>query len=321
VVHHLIKIEFIYKYIYMDEIFKNKYLKYKNKYLNLKKQLGCNLFNFYIYTTGIADWGMNPNLANFWVNTLQDIVIKHIPDVYKYIYIKHYDPIGSIEPSQNLPMNIKNFIQNDIQNLLIRKMEDPRIKENTYIMDYLPIDEINTFVNSPEFSSNFHNHIIIDMGHIFTYIINKPSYVLFNNKEYQLHSIYIGYFGNTIERPGEISDTWNLDIKLFSINRQNQLETFIDKFIQNKYIFNVNLPTDFFREILNNYKLKILFPLTKTVCGKIDDNFDNYYNNNQQKYYRKLIEQFNNEPLPQDQYILLLSDNFNKEYTKENLKC
>ena len=69
----------------------NKYLKYKEKYLQLKNQLGGNKDTFYIYTTGIADWGDADSTLAAWQKFLCKQICDMIPKRFKYIHITHSD--------------------------------------------------------------------------------------------------------------------------------------------------------------------------------------------------------------------------------------
>ena len=73
-----------------------KYIKYKNKYLQLKKELniqsgGNNIF--YIYTTGIADSGNigENSIIDLWTTYICPRICSLIPTKYTQINILHCD--------------------------------------------------------------------------------------------------------------------------------------------------------------------------------------------------------------------------------------
>jgi hypothetical protein len=83
--------------------YKNKYLKYKNKYLNLLNQYGGNK-TFYIYTTGIAEWGYFEGQSAWymWNNFLRNKIIELIPKKFNEIIITHYDPLLHVENKEQI---------------------------------------------------------------------------------------------------------------------------------------------------------------------------------------------------------------------------
>ena len=48
---------------------------------------------FYIYTTGIGEWGDLSKAANTWLTILRPVILRNIPKIFNNIIIRHYDPL------------------------------------------------------------------------------------------------------------------------------------------------------------------------------------------------------------------------------------
>jgi hypothetical protein len=173
----------------------NKYIKYKNKYIALKQQLGgnwscsyctfsnhdslniceiCNMSKepkeskdlFVIYTTGLA----YENYIKFFYETLLDKVLPIITQKYRNIVIKNYDPLFKNVPKLNT----------------LRKKYS-----NTYSSEFyeLPFDN----------KQLANNYIIFDFAHIYYY--NKDKTVFYSEEpepktKLNMTSLYFGLFDN-----------------------------------------------------------------------------------------------------------------------------
>lgn len=251
--------------------FKQKYLKYKNKYIKLKNHTGgsslvTNTENniFTIYTTGLYDSG-NKNLINLWNTDVRDNIISLIPKNFRIKFI-HYDPLivwnldkAKFEKIEN--QGTITTIKNEIEDILQKKdMENNRVIESIFINEYFDINNIN--LEKP--------YIILDIAHLFLYK-NKVKTVKkldrSDNREYNINSVRFGYIG---ERgiPLILAKS-----KLFEVNNNGEVITYIDKMISSGINFEGRYPSGVIQNIYNEIKKKIkenIFRLTN-----ITDTVDN----------------------------------------------
>lgn len=257
-------------YIVMNYL--QKYYKYKKKYIHLKNQTGgsslvTNTENniFTIYTTGLYDSGSNTNLIDLWNSDVRDNIISLIPENFRIKFI-HYDPLVVWNLDKAKFEKIENqgtitTIKNELEDILQKKdMENNRVIESIFINEYFDINNIN--LEKP--------YIILDIAHLFLYE-NKVKTVKkldrSDNREYNINSVRFGYIGD-----GGIPLILAKS-KLFEINNNGEVITYIDKMINSGIKFDGVYPSGVIQNIYNEIKKKIkenIFRLTN-----ITDTVDN----------------------------------------------
>ena len=249
-----------------------KYYKYKKKYIHLKNQIGgSSLVNnnensiFTIYTTGLYDSGSNTNLIDLWNSDVRDNIISLIPENFRIKFI-HYDPLVVWNLDKAKFEKIENqgkitTIKSELEVILQKKdMENNRVIESIFINEYFDINNIN--LEKP--------YIILDIAHLFLYE-NKVKTVKkldrSDNREYNINSVRFDYIGE-----GGIPLILAKS-KLFEVNNNGQVLTYIDKMISNGIEFGGDYPSKVIQNIYNEIKKKIkenIFRLTN-----ITDTVDN----------------------------------------------
>ena len=248
--------------------YEKKYLKYKEKYLLLKKQIGGDGDIFYIYTTGIAEWGH----LDLWTSTLCKQICTKIPARFTQIYIFHCDILHEIkmmslydseEKKAKIVANIKDTIQLDLN-------IDSRVRHSSFQTTPLDFDEI---------SRQKIPYIIIDMAQIFSYLVDETSsdkitrafingtYGEVPSKPMNLNVIYLSYGGEYLS-----------DTEFLKVNSDDTITTYINKLLEPcRFLpFDDNKP---------GYKMKKLFELVQRQI--MNENRKKYGNLN--KYDEKRI--------------------------------
>jgi hypothetical protein len=151
---------------------------------------------FYIYTTGIASW-QQYDLINIWDKCRYEHIISQIPDNFKNIVIKHYDPIlDTLYPkvsSIGSKVQDTSKITKYITDILIKQDNTSktilkRQTKQTFIRDYLNYSQIN----------KTQHYIILDFMHSFYYCYDKSKKEYYMTTNYNsiidnLNCIYIPY--------------------------------------------------------------------------------------------------------------------------------
>jgi hypothetical protein len=248
-----------------------KYHKYKRKYVHLKNQTGgTSLVNnnensiFTIYTTGLYD-SSNKNLINLWNSDVRDNIISLIPENFRIKFI-HYDPLVVWNNDKAKFEKIENqgtitTIKSELEDILQKKdMENNRVTESIFTNEYFDINKIN--LEKP--------YIILDIAHLFLYE-NKVKTVKkldrSDNIEYNINSVRFGYIGE-----GGIPLILAKS-KLFEVNNNGQVITYIDKMINSGIKFNGIYPSDAIQNIYN----EIIKQIKKNIFNftGIKDTVDN----------------------------------------------
>jgi len=235
-------------------MYKDKYLKYKNKYITLKNQSGSSLQSkplFYIYTTGIADWGNLDKLLLFWNKLLCDHVCSLIPPRFD-IKILHSDILleltYGIGPNHMI-LDQKVYLTEQINLLLLENLENERIVESSFQTEPLNFREIRGKIP----------YLIIDFAHLFKYskdLINispNGSVKVFQNYNdlelnddgLELNVIYVGYLGENQILDSKLSKRYISLLNFFRVNDDNTVITIINKLL-NKIRFNQLLDQELF---------------------------------------------------------------------------
>ncbi len=267
------------------ENYKNKYLKYKSKYQELKKKLGQkggDVNEFYLYTTGIAytidDTGDNtrdgdPLLINYWNSVLRKIIIDKIPEYINRIHISHHDILVN-EISGTYPIDPEPIVKRFNEMLQREDIgSNERIATSSFTNQPLNLDEVRT-----------RSHLVLDFAHIFRYDKNIPRVIYNVNEEvpnpYPISAIYLGFIGEEFIDNG-YSNRNIIDIPLFTVNvtetGENQTTTYIDRFIDLRYDYNVYEPNLFFFNKIKQFKTS-LYPDWRAKYGNLSA-FDDIFNN------------------------------------------
>jgi hypothetical protein len=250
--------------------YQEKYLKYKQKYLELKKIQTGGANTFYIYTTGFADNGTN-SVANEWVSSFREKILSLIPAKYDKIVILHSDPLMDVEPA--LRMRTIELTKE----LLMSDFLNERVIQSEFTTEPINFRSLHRKHQSRDY-------IVIDCAHIFLYIgikivQNADTYGRANDQlglsPFPLNCIYPGFIPNKdingeMYVPNNILSTLNL----FIVNEDGSIITYIDKLISNNISYEPHNPDMF---ILNIYK-KIKRPIIdkwRSKFGRVGEDFDN----------------------------------------------
>lgn len=256
--------------------YKVKYLKYKSKYLRLKNQLGGIGDTFYIYTTGIAEWGDLSQSLEFWHTNLCKQVCGLIPMRFKNIFITHSDILESIvkEKIDETYANILDKVQHDLE-------IDSRIKDSTFQTE--PLDFINI-------SRQTDPYIIIDIAHIFEYVRDnssgnvtrafiKGAYGEPRGDMMTLNVVYPGYKG------GYLNNT-----VFFRVNEDNTITTYINKLLDSSRFsdFDLHNPNIKIEELFNQIRKK-LYDKIREKYGSLQ-NYDKQRDLIEKEMKKKLVD-------------------------------
>jgi len=188
---------------------------------------------FYIYTTGIGEWGDLTKAAAVWFTIIQPYILKKIPSNFNAIHIYHYDPLN--DPTIMNDKNVESIISEI--NKLISENSNDRIKSASFYQHYFDTEHIK----SP--------YILIDLGHIFMYgkkdsVIYSTHTNISSKKVFHIKSIYPGYHTSPIPKCIIQSDYLNID-------NNGKVTTFINRLFDLNY-FNDNDLTDGYVEYTSN---------------------------------------------------------------------
>jgi hypothetical protein len=199
------------------ELLRNSINTHFNKLASLYDTLGDNDDTFYIYTTGIASWTQK-NLINIWEECRYNNIIRQIPDKFKNIVIKHYDPIIEVDNKEN----IKNIIIY-IKEVLNKQDTDSKTDKKTsqiFIKEFFDYTKINTT----------QHYIILDFALLFNYCYDNTGYYIMSSDKTiikNLNCINIPY-------PTDCNSFWE-KMKYFNYDN-NKFTSYIELFF--KVLFN-----------------------------------------------------------------------------------
>jgi hypothetical protein len=232
--------------------YKQKYLKYKQKYTILKTQIGKGFgfcvredvnevyitytkpdmdkvpdIDFTIYTTGMSDWGSN-SVANKWNSKLRKNILDKLPDDFK-VEIIHIDPIYDGETNNHV-VNHKEIGKITGELLCQSDKLHQKVYKTTFTTDVNCIKW--------DYLHAVSNYLVIDSAHIFHYP-HKAGYVTLGQAEFKLHALYPGYIGGNATPEG-IPEDILCDLVLFNymnIDGQISLTTYVDNMIEQNNVF------------------------------------------------------------------------------------
>jgi len=187
---------------------------------------------FYIYTTGLADWGAY-NIADMW-GLLRDKLIDMILPNFDSIIINHYDP----------------YFKEENPKLLALKRGDNNVNSSRVKANFNP-----TFFNFKSIEQR--NYIIIDMAHVISYAPDGPQ--IFDNETETIKEkfpglkvIYPGYceigqmksetMSNDKVAVGCLNDT-----DFIRIDASGGVTTIMDK------IYELSIKDEFVQQRIGNY--------------------------------------------------------------------
>ena len=256
--------------------FKNKYLKYKEKYLELKNTnlIGGDPDTFYLYVTGIADgFSYGYQYLEYWNETLKRKIIEKIPDNFTKIEITYYDPLDYGADLTN---------REEIITECTSKLDVPcnRVVKNEFIAENFPIP----------FEFGEKKYLIVDLAHIFAYT-STPGKVLYDATEYNYHVLYLGYLGEEQTNYG-YNNRAIVDEEFLTITPDGNVETWIDKFTSLKYTIDPHNVTDLFSKFI-----KIFWSSITRLY--VDKYFENTIEsrNNRSKLFDKIEKKLNESEL------------------------
>ena len=145
---------------------------------------------FYLYTTGIGDWG-GFTIIEQWAK-VRTMVLKNIHNSFTHIEIKHYDPFEGVVVDKRIIDAIKQKLNEDN---LIKNVS------SEFKQEYI------------DFKSLKKPHLIIDFAHIV-----KSTDI----SDHSLNSLYFGYLGGSIAQA-------LLTQKLFTMDSNGNSETITNK--------------------------------------------------------------------------------------------
>ncbi len=233
--------------------YRQKYLKYKNKYLKLKQIQKGGLGPFYVYTTGIGytsgDTLPNnrtgvPQLINLWNERLRARILELLPQYVNQIHFSHHDILIN-EIDDTFPTVAEQERMVEVFNELLQMPDmtsDDRVVSSVFTSEPLNFEQVQST-----------NSLVIDFAHIFRYDRNTVKRVFVGQTPYNISSIYLGFLGENYNENG--FRRWNLiDIPMFNVELDYQVDTYIDKFIRLDYQFDVNNPQEFFANKIRQFK-------------------------------------------------------------------
>ncbi len=239
--------------------YKQKYLKYKNKYLELKQSVQLKRVQkggigpFYVYTTGIAytvgdsvpnNKTGDPELVNFWVQRFRARILELLPEYVDQIHFIHHDILLN-EVDYTLPTDAQKQVITQRFNDLLQMSDmtsDDRVRSSVFTSEPLNFAEVESRPS-----------LVIDFAHIFSYAEHDVKTVYADSHRYSISSIYLGFLGENYLNDG--FRTWNLlNIPMFSVQPNYEVETYIDKFVRLGYAFNNRNPQDFFNNKITEFR-------------------------------------------------------------------
>ena len=191
---------------------------------------------FYIYTTGICEWGDLYAAANTWNTILRANILRSIHPSFNQIIIRHFDPLIEMG-SSNKPMS------KSITDKIITEFNET-IVHMDFLAGTLQREIKSEFIHGKiNFNRIEKPHLLLDLAHIFRYLptipkliqisghydeVDKPSYTTIN-------SVYPGYCGNTSFTDYGFSNQFIAHSNFFMTNTHGNVVTFIDRLYKLKY--------------------------------------------------------------------------------------
>lgn len=208
-------------------------------YINYGGSYGLTPNIFYLYTTGIVNWGnfgnIDQNLIILWNNQIRDIILSKIPDNFQ-INIVHFDPLLDIDKvnTENIKLQQIEYVN---ENLIPSDLANDRIIESEFRREGIDINDISN------------PHLVLDFAHVFNFIplVNNVTIDGYYGEEpselLNLNVLRTGFIGNGFGKSFTLSDT-------IRIEQSGQVKTYIDKMIELGIDYDTKNPELFFEDIL-----------------------------------------------------------------------
>lgn len=284
----------------------NKYLKYKQKYLELKGGSFQTTRTFYIYTTGIAEWGDLGNTFNYWQEVIIHRMCQLIPPSFASIIIIHCDIL------QELNLENQHKIQEEINAKLVRDLTaDRRIRVSEFQKEPLNFEEIHFRTRYPN------QYIVLDLAHIFSYVSpsevkNSGHYGEEDSLPIQLNCVYPGYVGqDQVDGDTKMSTRYIVDADFIKIDpNTGKITTFITNLFNTERFSSLiddepTYPNERINKIMKKIRAKIV-KIFKDKYGsfyKFDSIFTSENKQIHQLMVKIIIDQIINSELTEDEII------------------
>jgi len=245
--------------------YKNKYLKYKNKYLKLKG--GAYGKTFRIYTTGIANWSISDSLIPHWINGFYENIIRNIPPEYTKIEICHYAYLTNMHGSVKSPEEIREY-DDQFGELSASDMRDPRV------VSIVKIEPFN-HSNLAEIDLS-RDCLIVDMAHLYSHPHETQGFVIpmqvyLNQADWVDVPIRMNVLRFGYAKTGYLNQIAS-NCKLFNVNPDGSITTFVDIMREMHVDFPINEPIDIFSNMIDGEKTTdsrfIISKVIETLSGK-----------------------------------------------------
>lgn len=306
--------------------YSTKYLKYKEKYINLKNNLTNKIGGvtrnktFYIYTTGVSEWESFDKTLKFWSDVICGKICSLIPQRFNDIQILHSDILLDFN-NEIKPIEEKDKISSTINQLLISDFSiDSRISQSLFTYDPLNFNEIK--LNTP--------YIIIDFAHIFRYTgipiqitPNESTQVYIaghygeqvqgnETETYNLNVIYLGYIGMEQVRDSRRNNRMISYFNFFRVNDDDTITTFFNKVLdRNRFtelkIMELHDPSEKIDNIFTRIRYKIEDEFIKNKKNLFESDFIFDDKNNQFKIVSDIMNFIMNTDMVEDDIINYIS--------------
>jgi hypothetical protein len=191
---------------------------------------------FYIYTTGICDWGYLDAVANAWNTILRANILRSIHPSFNQIIIRHFDPLIEMGNS-NEPMS------KSITDKIITEFNG-RIVHMDFLEGTFQREIKSEFIHGKINFNHIENpHLLLDLAHIFKYLPTIPKLIQISGHYgevdkphyYHINSVYPGYCGNTSFTDYGYSNQFIIHSNFFMTDIDGNVVTFIDRLYKQKY--------------------------------------------------------------------------------------
>jgi len=308
-----------------------KYLKYKNKYLELKNKIGGMMEEeentFYIYTLGILNWGVLNTILKYWDDVFCAHICSLIPSRFTRIVIIHCDifytdATTSWTITREQAIKLFNWRTDDF-------LKDDRIRVSTFQYTPLNFDEIRRRIP----------YIIIDFAHAFRYTISLVTPItpagstrvnMHGESPLDLNILRFGYAGGGVigYRNNYLEGIGNQQIgltPLFRVNSNNTITTFINKLLDQRRFPELTLeelvePIDRIAKIILDIRLKLskIFRNKDGDYRRFDSIFDDQDGENFTRIWsfmkNEIINQIMNTERTEEEIISFFVELFKREY-------
>ena len=205
---------------------------------------------FHIYTTGLGCWLETMILIEQWKLTVRKSILDNIDKSFTNIIITHYDPLSPSSKYVDIQKHNdakKVFKETVMSSVCTADIAYKRVTASNFEDEPINLDNINRLNED-----NMHPHLLIDFAHILAYLPNKQTITINSYGEKEptkiydhINSLYFGFLGDRI--PQHIAK-----LKLFDMDSNGNINTYIDKLIELGYVkaYPLTDPINIIREII-----------------------------------------------------------------------